>query len=129
MRNTVTEYIYTFGTETFKTFLLKKFKHNQIIKIFDNWVYKGSGEYLNDDATLIFNEKTIEYSINSTIKLPFPETVNDFIHDMHRLKIDLQWSPSVLNNFKPKDYLPREGIKDYYKELLDSMDKGVEINF
>lgn len=139
--NDIVPYIKTLGTENFRNFLSTSFHYRMLfnvdnnskyIKIFDKWDIVSSDKKIfktNDNIKIQFCDDY--YFISVDIKqytLPIPETINDFINDMFRLNIKIYWSKWVDENFEPKDYLPQYLIKEYYRELLNDMNKGYELN-
>ena len=144
----VLPYIKTLGSERFKKFLLSKFElHmlNQVEKdsinhepVFDGWYGKSMGnwyKFRNDEGDITLEFFLEHYEIikrgkmgQSNHRLPFPNTINDFINDMCRLNIDLYWSTWIDDKFEPKDYLDAKGVEEYYRALLDKMEKSHELS-
>jgi hypothetical protein len=81
--------------------------------------------YDDNNVVLEFyaNNYTIKSAKQDIQKLPVPRTVNDFINDMDRLGIQLEWGKFVDDNFEPKDYLSPEEICKYFTQLLIRMGK------
>ncbi len=137
----VVPYIQTIGTEKFKEFLTQPFNINMLLNdndsnvtLFERWKH---GEDINnwyritnDDIILEFDAKyyTIKNNVNNTSSIVHvPMTINDFINDMIRFDVNIYWSDWIFNNFEPKDYLHKDEISNYYKELLTKMDKSHEL--
>jgi hypothetical protein len=59
--------------------------------------------------------------------LSIPETLDDFINDMNRFRVQLYWTKWIDNNFEPKDYLDKNEIKAYFADLLKKMGKSHEL--
>ena len=59
--------------------------------------------------------------------LPLPKDINDFINDMYRFEVQLFWTEFIDENYEPKDYLKKEEIENYYKDLLKKMGKSHEL--
>lgn len=131
-------YIQTIRSEKFKEFLTQFFYFNQLDSfdeqqvLFDGWRSKNMTtwfKYVNDDD-FILEVYAETYTINIKTKkfvLPHPNTINDFINDMHRFGIQLYWNKWIVDNFNPKDYLQEDEIRNYYVTLLDRMDKSFEL--
>lgn len=132
----VTPFINTTGSTKFKEFLEHKFtidmlSHNNENKIFDNW-YDDSGKLINNDnITLVFYPE--HYIIdkndanNTTCIIPLPITINDFINDMYRFNINIYWNDIIDEMFEPKEYLHVDEIYNYYKNLLNKLNKSHEL--
>ena len=134
----VIPYIKTIGTEKFKSFLSSPFKWEMLLVdpekdnfvVFADWELKELSDdkhhYFksNKDQNLLFTKDY--YEING-VGLPLPIIIDDFINDMTRMGVTLYWSNWVLENFEPKDMYSPEGIKQYYVDLLDKMEKGHEL--
>lgn len=127
----VVPYIETLGTKNYSEFISTQFNLKQITDYFYGWKGKEMGnwyKYTDGKITLEFFPTYYNIKITgNSIKLPLPKTLNDFINDMNRLNIDLFWLEWVEKNFEPKDFLPKNEIKNYYKKLLSDIDKGHEI--
>lgn len=132
MYNTVS-FINTLGTNEYRNLILQTFSFDDITKYFFgwkkkemvNWVRYVQNKYVIDVFTK--NYEIINNIKNEKYKLPYPKTINDFINDMDRLGIILMWDNLVIEKYEPKDYLPVDKIPEYYKNLLNSLNKGHEL--
>lgn len=74
--------------------------------------------------------KGISYEVivgDITYHLPLPQTIYDFICDMHRLFIgDLYWSGYVYSSMPVKYLLSSDNIEKYYDNLLIKINKDNE---
>jgi hypothetical protein len=109
-------YIETIGTEKFKKFLRQPFKKGQ------EFYFK------NIDAHNIQYFPGNSYSYNNLPVGPIPTNLDEFIIDMKRIGIILEWKDDVIEKFEPQDYLAENEIEKYYLDLLNKMDKGHELN-
>lgn len=129
----VVPYIKTKCTENFKNFLNTPFDSKLITKYFKGWDSKltnGSWKFTNNSITLEFSPPyylIIKRKGDNNVRLSYPKTLNDFINDMYKLKIELFWSEWVEENFKPKDFMMENEIKEYYRNLLNDLNKGYEL--
>ncbi|MFW6219412.1 MAG: hypothetical protein ACOC33_00960 [bacterium] len=133
MKYQVKRYIETFGTKNFKDFLLSPFILDDIVKYFHGWKRKEMVNWVtykhNDYQIDVYSG---EYEILNNItrkkyKIPIPKTINDFINDMYRLDINLEWGMWIEKKFKPKDFLEEKQIVEYYKDLLKKLNKEHEL--
>lgn len=140
-------FIFTIGSENFKEFLARPFTVDMLYPIFnvsssetlfEHWIGKdmlGWHKFTNQqNITLEFyadhydiskkesSSKTIKYRLGH-----LPKSLNQFINDMERYGVELYWSQWVEENFEPKDLLHKDDIKSYYKDLLNKLDKGFEL--
>lgn len=137
----VVPYIETIGSEKFKIFLNQEFSINMLynisnnptsIVLFDEWRGKNMGtwnKFTNDDGVILEfypEHYTIQVS-KYTRTFPNPITLNDFINDMCRIKIRLNWNEWININFEPKEFLQKNKIRDYYSNLLKRMNKSHEL--
>lgn len=106
-------YIETRGSERFKEFLQTPFEKEHV-----SW-FTWAGEIKFDGDS---------YTFNDVHKFPLPSKINEFISDMKRINVNLEWKPEVIEDFEPQDYLPEKEIGKYYKNLLNKMEKGHELN-
>lgn len=139
----VLPYIETIGSERFKLFLQLPFKLNILDKVeenninyevvFDFWRGKKMGNFFKfkneDEIILEFFATHYEIIIKNKAnqQFPLPDTINDFINDMYRLNVVLYWSNWIDERFEPKEYLSKEGVENYFKDLLKKMDKSHEL--
>lgn len=133
----VTRLIETTGTELFKEFLQSEFNFSLLVgenAYFDCWREKNMGhwiKYVNDD-NIVLEVYSETYKIKkpkqtTSIEIIIPKTINDFIEDMHKYGVDVYWDNIIDDMFEPKDYLNKHEIKNYYKNLLEKLDKSKEI--
>lgn len=136
-------FIKTLGSEKFKDFLALPFTIDMLYPVFneksvdllfEDWHGKNMinwHRFTNEDIILEFyaNHYVIRKNKPETVKymLSIPESINDFINDMDRFGIQLYWTTWVDENFKPKEYLQKENIKDYYSDLLIRIGKPDEL--
>jgi hypothetical protein len=138
----VVPYILMCGSEKFKTFLDQPFNINQLylikdmseIQLFNGWRGKDMGTWnkLTNDENIVLEFYPSYYSAThpkSTAKymIPLPNTINEFINDMHRCNVQLYWSEWIYENFEPKDYMHKDEIRDYFVTMLSRMDKSHEL--
>jgi hypothetical protein len=138
-------FIQTIGGEKFKEFLAKPFTIDMLYPVFDNGsvetLFEGwHGKDMNNWYKFTNEEKYVlefypnyyivtkeakTFKANDVVKyqMPIPKDINDFINDMHRFGIQLYWTKWVDENFEPKDYLDKDMISKYYKDLLFKMGK------
>ena len=137
----VTPFVNTTCSSKFKEFLERKFTINMLSQvndnksddiIFDGWCHEftsNTHEFTNNDnIQLEFKSEYYIININEnkyTILLPI--TINDFINDMQKFKIDIYWHDNIDERFEPKEYLRTEEIYDYYKDLLTKLNKSHEL--
>lgn len=133
----------TRGSEKFKEFLAKPFKIDMLYQfndqstdtLFDDWRGKDMinwYKFTNDEYTLEFYPTYYTLKKNKPIDstkymMSIPETIDDFINDMDRFKVQLYWTNWIDQNFEPKDYLSINQIKIYFKDLLIKMGKSEEL--
>lgn len=134
----------TNGSEKFKKFLTTPFTIDMLFPIFNEKScetlfigWKGEnmlGWYkftynnkiiLEFYSTYYIIKKDIENSMN--YKLSLPITIDNFINDMNRFGIQLNWSDWIDNNFEPKEYLSVTEIKSYFNDLLSKIGKSHEL--
>lgn len=135
-------YIQTIGSEKFKEFLIQPFSLDQLHTfdvnqqvLFDGWHSNKLQDYIScsnqNGVVLEFYPEVyiIQKSFNAPVcQLPLPKTIDDFVNDMARCDIPLYWSKWVDENFEPKDYLPQDGILEYFTNLLKRMHKSHELS-
>jgi hypothetical protein len=138
----VVPYIQTIGTEIYKKFISVPFSVNLLYPttkeegvqvLFDDWHGKNMGTYCKfaneEKITLEFYAEY--YTVYKNMKkyiLPLPQTINDFINDMDRFKVQLYWTEWVDQNFEPKDYLNVNKIEEYFTHLLIRMQKEQDLD-
>ena len=102
------------GTKKYKIFLSAPFKQEHV-QYFDlpegSITFDGNG-----------------YSYNKVHVAPLPTNLDEFISDMKRIGIILEWKPEAIMGFEIKDILPQKEIALYWGDLLGKMDKGHELN-
>ena len=140
----VVAYSETKGSERFKEFLAKPFtldmlypvfNEKSVETLFEDWRGKDMmnwHKFSNDDYMLEFYPTYYTIKKNKpadSIKymLSIPKTINDFINDMNKFGIQLYWTKWIDQNFEPKEYLPVNGIKGYFEDLLAKMGKSHEL--
>lgn len=135
----VVPFIQTMGNDDFKSFIRKDFTPNILfntsndIILFNDWRGKSMGtwyKYTNGDGVILEfypEHYIIQPPKLPKIKLPLPNTVDDFINDIYKYNIRLLWSDWVIENFEPKQFIHNDEIRDYYRELLGKIDKGFEL--
>lgn len=143
----VVQFDLTTGGEKFKEFLAKQFTVDMLSpvfneksceKLFEGWHGKNMNnwhKFTNDDGFILefypdyyITKKPVGKLKLVLYQLPLPQTINDFVNDMHRFNIDLYWTNWIDENFEPKDYLNKNEIEKYYNDLLTKMGKIDEIN-
>jgi hypothetical protein len=103
------------GTKKYKTFLSAPFKKEHIL-------------YFNlREGSIIFDGEKY-YSYNEIPVAPLPTNLDEFITDMKRIGIILEWKPEAIKGFEIKEILPQKEIPKYWGDLLTKMDKGHELN-
>ena len=136
----IVQYKDTLCSMKFKKFIDSDFSINlltqtkyEINVIFVGWSRNNLIEHMaftneNNDM-LTFH--TTHYEICRTgqlnHRLPLPQTINDFINDMFRFKVDLYWDDIIDEMFEPKEYLHMNNIHQYYTDLLSKMNKSYEL--
>jgi len=141
----VVPYSETKGSKKFKEFLSKPFTVDMLYPVFgdksvetlfDGWrssgVLNGWSKFTSENYTLEFYPTyyTIKKNkpANSTgYMLALPKDIDDFIADMKRFGVELQWTNWIDENFEPKEYLRVEDIKEYWRDLLANMGKSHEL--
>jgi hypothetical protein len=127
----VVPYIETLGSEEYMKFINKPFKIDNLSLYFKGWKSKEMvnwKKYTNDIITLEFFPTYYNIKLDdTTIKLPLPKTLNDFINDMNRLGVNLYWSQWVEEHLEPKHFLAKTEIKNYYEKLLHDINKDHEL--
>ena len=108
-------FIETWGRESFKRFLRTPFKEEHV-SFFKEIPY----------GSFSFNESN--YSYNNVVVGPLPTNLDEFIIDMKRIGVVLEWKDETLDEFEPQDYLPENEVREYYVSLLEKMEKGHELN-
>jgi hypothetical protein len=138
-------YIRTTGSERFKEFLVIPFSIDMLHPVipalnippneilFIGWKGKemiGWWKFIDEEKNILeFYGETYRVIVKTkSYTFPTPKTLNDFINDMDRVGITLNWSEWVEKTFEPKDYLDRDGIYDYYNNLLGSISKSHELS-
>lgn len=113
---------------------LDEWKERDEQVLFDGWVGKDMNKWFkftnNKHRIELFNTYYVIYSedsiINDKYELPYPETLNDFISDCWRCKVQLQWRDNVLDRFSSyKICLPKVEIIDYHRMILTKLGKDV----
>lgn len=123
----------TRGNENYKTYVEKAFSIQTLLdNLFDDWKYKDMlswHKFYNLDNVIleIYSEYYIIKKDNIEYKLPVPNTIDEFIIDMYRLKVNLFWIDEIDNLFEPRDFLSIVNIKEYYSKLLEKMNKSYEL--
>lgn len=126
-------YILTFGTEEYKKLLLKPFLFTDIPSLFYGWKEKEMVNwvrysYINFNLDVFSGYYEIMDGVKKRkFKLPHPLTINDFINDMNRLNIPLNWGKWIDEELKPNDFLEKSEIPEYYKKLLKQINKEHEL--
>jgi len=138
-------YSKTKGSKKFKEFLAKPFTVDMLFPIFGNkscetlfedWrgkdMLRGWSKFSGDDYTLEFyptyyTVKKNKPADSTGYMLSLPRDIDDFISDMDRFGVQLQWTEWVEENFEPKEYLSVDAIKDYWTDLLAKMGKSHEL--
>jgi hypothetical protein len=130
----VTPYIETVGTDIYKTLMLEPFNHKNILKYFIGWNNTDHHQYDKPNDKLFDRLRFYigYYTINSNVyRLPLPQTLNDFISDMHRAKIELEWNEKFIKEYSReysvKDFYKQSELKNYYNNLLTQLDKLNEL--
>jgi len=142
----VTPFIETSGSDKFKQFLATPFTIDMLYPIFNDKScetlfegWKGKNmlswyKFTNDNECILefyadyyVIKKAIGKIKTVVYQLPLPTTINAFINDMQRFGIQLYWMQWIDDNFEPKDYLHKDGIRAYYEDLLGKMDKSFEL--
>ncbi|MFW6243055.1 MAG: hypothetical protein ACOC2W_02755 [bacterium] len=101
--------------------------------IFDGWVGKKLNTWhrlSNDEFELEFYDEsyTIKNNkLNKKYELPIPKTIIEFINDCLKFDIELYWSDYIDKNFEPYEYLTTSQVIEYYKNLLNKMEKSNEL--
>jgi hypothetical protein len=143
MKNRAVPFIETMGTEKFKQFLGQQFSVNMLYAVlhnkpndvlFEGWRGKDMGtwqKFTNEDGTVLEfypNQYIVvlpKNKGNHTILLP--KTLNDFINDMKKFEIQLYWGGWMDVNFEPKEYLHKDDIEYYFRDLLYRLGKSHEL--
>lgn len=135
----VEPYINTIGTKNYKAFINQKFNIDQIYPVidknhtpfFDGWKGRDMIDwYKFYDGNVILEFYSTSYILkknNDSFKLPIPVTINDFINDMMRFNIDIYWRDWIDEKLEPKDYISPGNIKEYWRDLLNKMNKDHEL--
>jgi hypothetical protein len=123
-------YIDTMGSHKYKDMVQQPFIHKDIPKLFKDWInteyyqYDKPNDKLFDRVKFYFGY----YTINSNeYRLPLPKTINDFISDLNRCNINVQWNEEIINKMNIRDYYKQTEIKKFYNSLLKQLDKLNEI--
>lgn len=139
----VVPYFLTKGSVKFGEFLRTPFNINMLSTVDDNqipvlfagwsgkkvagWIF----EFKSKNCSIIFDAANmIQISDNRktyTLTIERVKYLGEFIVLFHILNIDLYWSDWVEENLEPKDYLPEDEIENYYRTLLNDMEKGHEL--
>ena len=137
-------YILTKGSEKFKDFLALPFTIDMLYPVFgdksrdmlfDDWRGKDMVNWhrFTNDGKIVLEFYPTYYLIRKdkpeTAKymLSIPESIDDFINDMDRFKIQLYWTKWIDENFEPKEYLHKDEIEQYFVNLLLKMGKSHEL--
>ena len=140
----VVPYSETKGSEKFKEFLTQPFTldilypvfgEKSVNTLFEDWRGKDMinwHRFNNDDYVLEFYPTYYTIKKNKPVDsikymLSIPETISDFINDMNKFGVQLYWTSWIDQNFEPKEYLPVDGIKEYFTDLLAKMGKSHEL--
>lgn len=145
----VVPYIKTLGSDKFKNFLNEPFtvdmlypvfNENSVETIFDCWREKNMVtwyRFINDDKIVleyyptyfIIKKEQNSFKAGDSIsyRLPIPRTINQFINTMEMFAVQLYWTEWIEQNFEPKDYLPTDGIKNYYIDFFSKIGKSEEL--
>lgn len=141
----VIPYNQTKGSEKFKEFLAKPFTVDMLYPVyndkscdtlFEDWrgkdMLNSCFKFTNDNKIILEFYPTY-YTVRKDVKdgitymLSIPETINNFINDMDRFGVLLQWTDWIDENFEPKEYLHVDDIKKYWTDLLANMGKSHEL--
>lgn len=141
----VTIYSNTKGSEKFKEFLALPFTVDMLYPVFgekscetlfEDWrgkdLLNGCFKFTNENKITLEFYPTY-YTVRKNVKdsttymLSPPKTIDDFINDMHRFRVELLWTIWIDENFEPKEYLCIREIKDYWIDLLANMGKSHEL--
>ena len=128
----------TRGSEKYEQFIEAPFSHLTLkgiddeLGIFDEWKFKDLinwVRYTNTDGVILefYPDNYIIKNKNNEFKLPLPNTINQFIIDMHRLNIRLFWHDRMFFKFEPRDFLSKSDVREYYELLLNRMNKSYEL--
>ena len=145
----VTPFFQTIGSEKFKEFLALPFRIDMLYPIhgdsscqtlFDGWKGKDMinwHKFINENkislefypSHYIVKKEKLSFKAGESLShtLPLPKDINDFINDMYRFEVQLFWTEFIDENYEPKDYLKKEEIENYYKDLLKKMGKSHEL--
>lgn len=110
-------YIKTLGTKIFKNFLNTPFHFGMLDN--ENGMFE-----IENGFDIKIHENYYEMKGN---KIPLPKTINDFLYDMYRYDVSIKWKSKILNDFEPKDFLSEDAIENYYRDLLNKMEKDGEL--
>lgn len=141
----VAPYVKTAGSEKFKEFLALPFtidmlypvfNEDSVELLFDGWRGKDMVnwyKFTNDDGFILEFYSTYYVLRKDKVEktkymLSIPVTINDFINDLERFALQLYWTIWIDENFEPKDYLPKDGIKQYFQNLLLKIGKPEELS-
>lgn len=133
-------YIQTQGREKFKKFIQSPFSFDMLFpvktkstqKLFEEWHGKDMmkwQKFSNDDGVVLeVYVDTYDVKIKTkSHKLTLPNTIDDFINDMTKLDVEINWTSWIDENFEPKEYLHADKIKTYFEDLLGKMGKSHEL--
>jgi hypothetical protein len=140
----VIPYSETTGSEKFKEFLAKPFTVDMLYPVFNDksvetlfegWRGKDMINWyrFSNDNKIILEFYPTYYTLRKDVKdgitymLSIPITIDDFINDMKRFGVQLQWTTWIDENFEPKEYLRVDEIKNYWTDLLAKMGKSHEL--
>jgi hypothetical protein len=141
----VVPFIQTTGDYNFKKFIARPFtidmlypvfNENSCETLFSGWTSDNLMPPLylftnkNNGHMLEFRpDKYIIKHIGGVVgyQLPLPKSINHFINDMNRFCIDLYWTEWIDRNFEPKAYLSKDDVVAYYKDILEKIGKGNEL--
>jgi hypothetical protein len=129
----VVPYIETMGSEKFKVFLAQPFTTELIEVLFSGWRVKNMGTWLkftNEQSIILEiypNQYILVFPKGVKYTMILPQTLGDFINDMCRFGVQLQWSDYMDKNFEPKEYLHKDEIRAYFVNLLGRMGKSHEL--
>ena len=130
----VIPYIETVGTDIYKELMLEPFNHKNITKYFIGWNNSNYNQY-DKQKDKLFDRLRFYigyYTINGNqYRLPTPQNLNDFISDMQRAKINLEWNEQFIKEYSSeysvKDFLKQTELKNHYNYLLKQLDKLNEL--
>ena len=129
-------FINTMLDDQCRVFLLKPFKHEDIVYNFKEWSNKdmiGWTKYINYDskASFEFYGEGNTYKIKNpelvgekSFTLPYPKNLDQFICDCERCLVTLHWHEDIISSMNRIIFMDQSEIAEYNKELLIKIDKG-----